>query len=196
MRSRRTRTKDGAAPRFFATPAAFRRWLAANHSEREALLVGFRTVASGRRSITWSEAVDEALCFGWVDGVRHRIDAASYTVRFTPRRAGSTWSAVNIARMTRLERDGRLAASGRAAFAARTERRSRTYSYERTTAASLAPDLDAVLRADTAAWDFHCAQAPSYQRKVVHWIMAAAGADTRARRLRQLLAAYGKGRRL
>jgi len=184
------------APRFFATPAAFRTWLAANHRARRELLVGFRTIGSGRRSITWSEAVDEALCFGWVDGVRRRIDAASYTVRFTPRRAGSTWSARNIARIGRLARDGRMAAAGRAAFAARTARRSRTYSYERASPAQLAPDLAALLQAEAAVWQFHCAQAPSYQRKVVHWIMAAAGADTRARRLQQLMVAYGKGRRL
>jgi uncharacterized protein YdeI (YjbR/CyaY-like superfamily) len=174
-------------PRFFATSAAFRSWLAANHGARTELLVGFRKVASRRRLFTWDEAVDEALCFGWVDGVRHRLDDASYTVRFTPRRAGSTWSAVNIARIARLEREGRMAEAGRAAFAARTERRSRAYSYERKVAAALASDLAAALRADAAAWTFHCAQAPSYQRKVVHWIMAAAAEETRLRRLRQLL---------
>ena len=183
-------------PRFFASPAAFRSWLTANHGRRDELLVGFRKVGTGRRSITWSEAVDEALCFGWVDGVRRRIDDASYTVRFTPRRAGSTWSAVNIAKMAQLERDGRLTAAGHAAFAARTERRSRTYSYERATAATLGKELEAQLRADAASWSFHCAQPPSYQRRVVHWIMAAAGEATRARRLQQLMAAYGKGRRL
>src|SRR5512144_2295095 len=117
-------------PTFFATPAAFRRWLERNHARAAELWVGFHKKASGRPSLTWPESVDEALCFGWIDGVRRSLDAASYVIRFTPRRPKSVWSAVNIRRVGRLRRLGRMRPAGLAAFRARTADRSRIYSFE------------------------------------------------------------------
>ena len=117
-------------PRFFATPADFRAWLARNHGRAGELLVGFHRRDSGRPSITWPQSVDEALCFGWIDGVRRRIDDRRYTIRFTPRRRGSIWSAVNIKRAQELQNLGRMAPAGLAAFEARRDDRSAIYSYE------------------------------------------------------------------
>jgi uncharacterized protein YdeI (YjbR/CyaY-like superfamily) len=183
-------------PRFFETPADFRAWLRRNHTKADELLVGFRKRASGAGGITWKESVDEALCFGWVDGVRRTLDAGAYTIRFTPRRAGSTWSAVNLARAAALEAEGRMQPAGRAALARRTAKRSRTYSYERARPAELDGALLRLLQAERALWAFHETQAPSYRRKVVHWIASAKSDATKARRLRQLMAAYAQGKRL
>jgi uncharacterized protein YdeI (YjbR/CyaY-like superfamily) len=183
-------------PRFFATPAAFRKWLAAHHGKADELLVGFRTRESGAPSITWPQAVDEALCFGWIDGVRQRLDAESYSIRFTPRRAGSTWSAVNIRRAEALREEGRLRAPGLRALAQRREKASRTYSYEQ----QAEPELDAALarsfRADRKAWNFFQSQAPSYRRKCIHWVMAARKSEIRQARLKRLIAAFSRGKRL
>src|SRR5882672_10898262 len=117
-------------PTYFATPAAFRKWLAANHAKKAELLVGFYKTSSGKPSITWPESVDAALCFGWIDGVRRSIDETSYTIRFTPRRSTSTWSAVNIKRVQHLKKTGLMHAAGLKAFAARSEKNSGIYSYE------------------------------------------------------------------
>jgi uncharacterized protein YdeI (YjbR/CyaY-like superfamily) len=116
------------APKFFATLDEWRGWLKTNHKKRDVLWVGFYKRASGEPSITWPEAVDGALCFGWIDGVRKSIDARSYMIRFTPRRSGSNWSAVNVKRVAELERRGWMSPAGRAAFAARSDEK--TYSYE------------------------------------------------------------------
>src|SRR5213082_2724961 len=117
-------------PRFFASPAAWRRWLAAHYERGGELWVGFYKRSTGRPSITWPESVDEALCFGWIDGLRKRVDDVSYTIRFTPRRTRSIWSAVNIKRAQELTRQGRMRPAGQQAFAARTENRSGIYAYE------------------------------------------------------------------
>ena len=130
-------------PRFFATPAALRKWLAVHHADADELLVGFRTRESGEPGITWPQAVDEALCFGWIDGVRHRLDADSYSIRFTPRRAGSTWSAVNIRRAEALREEGRLRAPGLQALEQRREKKSRTYSYEQDAEAAAGRGIEA-----------------------------------------------------
>ena len=183
-------------PTYFSTAQALRRWFAKNHRSADELLVGFHKTTTGTPSVTWPEAVDQALCFGWVDGVRKGVDAARYTVRFTPRRPGSTWSAKNIESMARLESEKRLTAAGRAAFEGRTEKKSRTYSYERAEAAALEPKLEKEFRAKHAAWSFFEAQAPSYRRKVVHWVLAAKADEARMRRLRRLIQAFAAGKRL
>ncbi|MFY9344796.1 MAG: DUF1801 domain-containing protein [Planctomycetota bacterium] len=192
----KARSLRANAATFFADPAAFRSWLGRHHATATAVLVGLRRVASDRSALTWADAVDQALCFGWIDGVRRRLDADRYTVRFTPRQPGSTWSARNITRLQRLAAAGEVMPAGHAAFAARTAAKSRTYSYERTQPAALAPALQRQLVAEPALARFHDAQAPSYRRKVVHWIMAAKADGTRRARLQRLLAAYRQGRRL
>lgn len=183
-------------PSFFATPADFRKWLAAHHGDVDELLVGFRTRESGEPSITWPQAVDEALCFGWIDGVRHRLDADSYSIRFTPRRAGSTWSAVNIRRAEALREEGRMRAPGRKALEQRSEAKSRTYSYEQDAEAALDAGLARTFKSSAKAWSFFQAQAPSYRRKCTHWVMGARKDEVRLARLQRLIAALAKGKRL
>lgn len=117
-------------PAFFATGAQFRDWLAANHTSAPELIVGYWKVGSGKPSMTWSESVDEALCFGWIDSVRHRLDDESYTIRFTPRRPGSIWSAVNVAKVESLIAQGLITPAGLAAYAGRRADRTAVYSYE------------------------------------------------------------------
>ena len=182
-------------PKFFESPAAFRAWLAKNHARAPELLVGFRKVGSGTPSLTWPQSVDEALCFGWIDGVRRRIDDGAYTIRFTPRRAGSTWSAVNLRRAAALAAEGRMRPAGRAAFEARSKARARSYSYERRDAPELEPALAEEFRATPKAWTFFQAQAPSWQRKVLHWIVGAKAAEVRRRRLRKIIDLCALGRR-
>ena len=183
-------------PTYFSTAQALRRWFAKNHRNADELLVGFHKTATGTPSVTWPEAVDQALCFGWVDGVRKRVDDERYTIRFTPRRPGSTWSAKNIESVARLQSEKRMMPAGRAACERRTEKKSRTYSYERAEAVALDPKLEKEFRAKHEAWKFFEAQAPSYRRKVVHWVMAAKADEVRLRRLRRLIQAFAAGKRL
>ena len=183
-------------PTYFETPAAFRAWLNKNHRTARELAVGFVKTGTGEPSITWPEAVDEALCFGWIDGVRHRVDEARYTVRFTPRKPGSRWSRVNIDRVSALEAAGRMKPAGLKAYEARSEARSRTYSYEQAEAPELDARLTKVLRANRDAWKFMSQQAPSYQRKVVHWVIGAKSDDVKLARLQKAIDAFARGRRL
>jgi uncharacterized protein YdeI (YjbR/CyaY-like superfamily) len=166
-------------PTFFATPADFRAWLERHHESHSELIVGFHKRGSGRPSITWPEAVDQALCFGWIDGVRRRIDDASYRIRFTPRKARSTWSAVNIRRMKELVEEGLVAPAGLAAFERRADDRSAIYSYEQRKAARLEPDQERRLRAD--------------ERAAIHWVTSAKKPETRERRLAQLIECAAAG---
>ena len=182
-------------PTYFATPEDFRAWLEKHHGSARELLVGLRKKSTGKPSITWPEAADQALCFGWIDGVRKRLSESSYTVRFSPRKPGSTWSAVNIARVAALEAEGLLRPAGRRAFAQRSAEKSRTYSYERSSAATLEPGLQAKFEANRKAWAFFEELAPSYQRKVIHWVMSAKQAETRLARLARLTEAFAAGRR-
>jgi uncharacterized protein YdeI (YjbR/CyaY-like superfamily) len=168
-------------PTYFATPADWRRWLEQNHATAGELLVGFHKRATGTPSITWPESVDEALCFGWIDGVRRSLGDASYTIRFTPRRVGSIWSANNIDRVAELERQGKMRPAGRAAFARRDEKRSRVYSYERATATLPA------FAGQAKAWTYYQAQPPWYRRVAAHWVTSAKREETRARRLATLI---------
>jgi uncharacterized protein YdeI (YjbR/CyaY-like superfamily) len=181
---------------FFATAADFRRWLARNAHRAGELVVGFRKVDSGLPSMTWPESVDEALCFGWIDGVRKRVDDTAYQIRFTPRRPGSTWSVVNIAKAERLVAEGRMQQAGLAAFARRLAEKSRVYSYEQDEAASLTAAEVRAFRRDKAAWRHFEAAPPGYRKTVLHWIGSARQPATRERRLAQLIAACAAGKRL
>jgi uncharacterized protein YdeI (YjbR/CyaY-like superfamily) len=183
-------------PCFFATPAAFRAWLDAYHASAGELWVGYYKKGSGQPSITWPESVDEALCFGWIDGVRKTIDAERYTIRFTPRRPRSIWSTVNIGRVTELTRQGRMHPAGLAAFAARQAARSGVYTYEQAEAARLAAADEQTFRANEAAWTFFEAQAPGYRRTAIRWVVNAKQEATRQRRLAALIADSARGRRL
>jgi len=179
----------------FRSAQEFRRWLAKNHGAVAALEVRCFKVQEAKRGLTYKEAVDEALCHGWIDGVRHSLDEVSFRVRFTPRQSKSTWSRVNLARVKELMAEGRMAEPGLAAYRGRDPARTGLYSFERE-----AMKLDAasakLFRADRAAWDFFRSQPPWYQRTAVFWVMSAKKEETRARRLRTLLACSGEGRRI
>jgi uncharacterized protein YdeI (YjbR/CyaY-like superfamily) len=181
-------------PTFFATPADFRAWLERHHESHSELIVGFHKRGTGRPTITWPEAVDQALCFGWIDGVRRRIDDTSYSIRFTPRKTRSTWSTVNIKRMKELVDEGLVAPAGLSAFERRTDDRSAIYSYEQRKAAKLEPDHERRLRADVRANAFFEAQPPSYRRAAIHWVTSAKKPETRERRLAQLIECSAAGR--
>ena len=183
-------------PVFFPTPAAFRRWLTRHASTASELLVGFYKVGSGRPSLTWSESVDEALCFGWIDGVRKRIDDVSYQIRFTPRRPDSNWSAINIAKAELLISQGRMLPPGLLAYSHRTDLRSNVYSYEQEASSAFTAQELAVFKAVPAAWQFFNATPPSYRRAVVHWVTSSKQPATRARRLSRLVASCAAGKRL
>ena len=182
-------------PTFFATPQDFRRWLERNHDKAGELLVGFWKKDSGKPSMTWPESVDEALSFGWIDGVRRRIDDQSYSIRFTPRRRGSIWSAVNIRRATELTKLGRMSPAGLRAFEARDEKKSAIYTYEKPPA-EFAPEDEKTFRANEKAWKFFTAQPPGYRRLAVGWVTSAKKEETRARRLAQLIDDSAHERRL
>ena len=155
---------EKVAPLFFARPNHFRAWLTRNHGRATELWVGYYRKDSGRPSITWPESVDEALCFGWIDGIRKKVDDESYKIRFTPRRSKSTWSAVNIARVAVLTRDGRMQPAGHAAFARREESNSARYSFENRESAKLGDADEREFRCDPAAWEFFQDQPGGYRR--------------------------------
>jgi uncharacterized protein YdeI (YjbR/CyaY-like superfamily) len=183
-------------PIFFATPAEFRKWLRKNHDKQSVLWVGYHRKATGRPSITWPESVDEALCVGWIDGIRKRWDADSYMIRFTPRKERSTWSAINIARIAELTRAGRMRPAGLAAFARRTDDRSEIYAYEQRANAKLDDAAEQRLRANAKAWTFFQAQPPSYRKLMAWWIISAKRPETREKRLVRLIEESAAGRRL
>jgi uncharacterized protein YdeI (YjbR/CyaY-like superfamily) len=174
-------------PTFFATPSEFRAWLEEHHATAKELLVGFHKKGSGKPSITWPEAVDEALCFGWIDSVRKRIDDTSYSNRFTPRTVRSTWSAVNIKRAEDLIERGRMRPAGRKAFKARTVDQSAVYSYEQRAKAKLGGEFERQFRSNTRAWEFFRAQPPGYRTTATYWVVSAKREETRRRRLATLI---------
>lgn len=182
-------------PTFFSTPAAFRKWLRLHHTTAKELWVGFHKKHSGRPSISWPESVDEALCVGWIDGIRKRIDEESYAIRFTPRRRGSIWSAVNIRRVAALTNEKRMQPAGLAAFAARRENRSGIYAYEQRSE-QLPEPFASVLRRNKAAWKFFQSQPPSYHKVIGWWVTSAKQDETRRKRLEKLIAASARGQRL
>lgn len=179
-------------PRFFATPEKFRAWLAANHARRLELLVGFYKKSSGRPSIDWPQSVDEALCYGWIDGIRRSLGEGGYTIRFTPRRPGSIWSSINIRRVAALKRAGRMQAAGLAAFARRSRDRSAVYAYEQRASATLAAPELREFKAHRAAWEYFSALAPSYRHKALYWVISSRKPETRRSRLERLIAMAAK----
>jgi uncharacterized protein YdeI (YjbR/CyaY-like superfamily) len=181
---------------FFPTPLHFRQWLEQNHAEAIELWVGYHRKDSGRPSITWPESVDEALCFGWIDGIRKRVDAFSYKIRFTPRRPKSYWSNINIARAKELRRAGRMSAAGLKAFERRTRERSGNYSYENRKKTELDQRAEQEIRKSPAAWKFFQLQTPFYRQVVTWWVMSAKKEETRARRLAKLIEYSARGKRL
>jgi uncharacterized protein YdeI (YjbR/CyaY-like superfamily) len=183
-------------PKFFPTPADFRAWLEAHHETKKELLVGFHKKGSGKPSITWPESVDEALCFGWIDGVRRTLGQTAYTIRFTPRRPTSTWSAVNVARVAELTKRRRMHPAGLRAFAARRPDRTGIYSFERKEMARLPKNQAKALSANRKAAAFFDAQPPWYRRTAIHWVLSAKRQETRDRRLSRLIADSAAGRRI
>ena len=181
-------------PRFFTKPELFRAWLEKHHEDTNELWVGFRKKGSGKTSITWPQAVDEALCFGWIDGVRKKLDDESYVNRFTPRTATSHWSLKNVRRVGELAADGRMHPAGTKAFERRSEHRTGLASYERTAEPTLDASLEKRFRADAAAWRWFGSQAAWYRRAAIHWVVSAKKEETRLRRLETLIASSKRGR--
>jgi uncharacterized protein YdeI (YjbR/CyaY-like superfamily) len=182
-------------PRFFKTSSDFRKWLAAYHAKETELWVGFYKKNSGKPSITWPESVNEALCFGWIDGIRKRIDDASYKIRFTPRKASSVWSTVNIRYAAELIRQRRMQPAGLKAFAARKEYRSGIYSYEQRSPELVEPYRGRLQR-NKAAWRFFQAQPAGYRKQMNWFVVSAKREETRLKRLDKLIEASAKGQRL
>jgi uncharacterized protein YdeI (YjbR/CyaY-like superfamily) len=181
-------------PLFFETPEQFAAWLEEHHESEGELLVGFYKKASGRPSITWQEAVEQALRFGWIDSVRRSLDEESYTNRFTPRRSGSNWSLVNVATVERLKAEGLMAPAGLRAYEARREDRTGVYSSERRQAAVLPEEFERRFRAVKAAWKWFSARPDGYRRTATHWVVSAKREETRRRRLQQLIDCSAEGR--
>ena len=181
--------------KFFKTPSDFRKWLATHHASETELWVGFYKKDSGKASINWPQSVDEALCFGWIDGIRKSIDDSSYKIRFTPRRQRSIWSAVNIKRVADLSQQRLMQEPGLKAFAARQEYRSGIYSYEQRSPELPAPYAKK-LKKNAAAWKFFQAQPPSYRKNVYWWVVSAKQEETRLKRLDKLIDDSAHGRRI
>lgn len=183
-------------PTFFATPDDFRRWLEEHHETASELWVGLWKKGTGKPSLTWDESVDEALSFGWIDGVRKSVDHEGYAIRFTPRKPGSIWSAKNSRRMEELIAAGRVQPAGMRAYEARDPERSALYSFDRRTEARFDPGLEARFRENPAAWEFFQAQPPGYRRTATHWVTSAKREETRSRRLDTLIEDSAAGRRI
>ncbi len=174
-------------PTFFAKPTEFRKWLARNHEREAELLVGYYKVASGKASMTWPESVDEALSYGWIDGVRKSIDAESYSIRFTPRRRGSFWSNKNIASVKRLIRDGRMKPAGLNAYKQRLGVKSGAYAFEQKGIAPFSAPLEKKFKANKKAWQFFNEQPPGYQKTMRHWVVTAKQGKTQLKRIERLI---------
>ena len=183
-------------PVFFASSDEWRAWLARHHATAPELLVGFYKRGTGRPSLTWPESVDQALCYGWIDGVRKSLGAESYTIRFTPRRPGSTWSKVNLRRVEELEALGLMQPAGRSAHAARTAAKSGIYAYEQRAAARLTPEQERAFKRNRKAWAYFQKEAPWYRRTATYWVVSAKREETRTKRLATLIADSAAGRRI
>lgn len=182
--------------RFFAKPEEFRRWLKTHHKSTRELWVGFYKKSSGRPSITWPESVDEALCVGWIDGLRKTIDEESYKIRFTPRQKTSNWSAVNIARVQDLTKLGRMRPAGLTAFKLRKEEKSGIYAYENRKSAALGEAAEKKFRSRPTAWEFFQNQPTSYRQTLIWWVATAKKEETRTKRLEKLIAQSEAGKRV
>lgn len=183
-------------PKFFATPKHFRSWLAKHHADTAELWVGFHKKDTGRPSITWPESVDEALCVGWIDGLRKSIDGNSYMIRFTPRKPDSIWSAVNTRRASELIAEGRMTAAGLRAFEGRDPKKTNLYSFEQRKAAQLDAALEQRFKANSGAWQFFQSQPEGYRRVAIFYVMSAKQEVTRARRLDTLIRDSAAGLRI
>jgi len=180
----------------FASPEEFRAWLEQHHETEKEVFVGYWKRATGKPSLTWSQAVDEALCYGWIDGVLRRVDDERHVQRFTPRKPAGNWSAVNIAKVERLRAEGRMRPAGEAAFARRREEKLGVYSYEQRHEAAFEPEQEERFRANAAAWRFWSACPPSYRTMATWWVVSAKRPETRERRLATLIEDSAAGRRL
>ena len=179
-------------PTFFSTPEKFRSWLEKNHDREEELLVGFYKKDSKKKSITYAEALDEALCYGWIDGVRRSFDETSYTIRFTPRKPKSIWSLVNVRHVERLTKAGRMAKPGLAAYARRDPKRTGIYAFENE-AREFSPEFEKKFRANKRAWEFFQTEPPSIRKVCIFWVMSAKKEETRIRRLEHLIESSANG---
>ncbi len=180
---------------YFESPAKLRRWFAKHHAAARELWIGFYKKATGRSSVTYHEALDEALAVGWIDGVRKSVDEDRYVIRFTPRKPGSYWSAVNTKRATELEKRGLMTKAGLDVFEARDPAKTKKYSFERK-AAALPPVLERTFKKNKPAWTFFEAQPPSYRKMITWFIVSAARDETRLARLSKVMDASAAGRRL
>ena len=181
-------------PVFFATPEEFGAWLEEHHETATELLVGFHKKGTGRPSISWPESVEQALRFGWIDGVRRSLGDESYTIRFTPRKPTSNWSLVNVAKVEELKQRGLMAPAGLRAYAARRPERTGVYSAERKEPAVLPAEFERLFKANSAAWEWFGDRAPGYRKTATHWVVSAKQEETRLRRLRQLIECSAEGR--
>jgi len=180
---------------FFEKPSDFYNWLQKNHDKQTELLVGFYKVGTGKPSMTWPESVDQALCFGWIDGVRKSVDAESYTIRFTPRKKDSIWSGININKVEALTKSGLMQPAGIAAFEKRKESKSRIYSFEQEKM-EFSSEFEKQFKSNKKAWDFFHSQAPSYIKTAIHVVMSPKNEPTRKKWLDQLIADSENGKRL
>jgi uncharacterized protein YdeI (YjbR/CyaY-like superfamily) len=181
-------------PVFFATPDEFGAWLEEQHETATELLVGFHKKGTGKPSITWPESVEQALRFGWIDGIRRSLGDESYTIRFTPRKRTSNWSLVNVAKVEELKERGLMAPAGLRAYEARRTERTGLYSFERREAAELPPEFEKRFRTATAAWKWFASRPAGYRRTATHWVISAKRDETRRRRLQQLIDCSAEGR--
>jgi len=182
-------------PTFFSRQEDFRKWLKKNHSKEKELLVGFYKVTSGIPSMSWSESVDQALCFGWIDGIRKSIDEKSYTIRFTPRKKDSIWSAINIKKVEELTKSKLMTPAGKKAYSYRTENKSKIYSHEKEPV-ELDPQYVKVFKKNKKAWNYFSTQAPSYKKVMIHWIMSAKQEKTRISRLEKTIVTSEEEKRM
>jgi len=179
-------------PIFFAKQSDFRKWLQKNHKRETELLVGFYKVGSGKPGMTWSQSVDEALCFGWIDGVRKSIDKDSYQIRFTQRKPTSIWSAINIKKVAELTKQGKMQPAGLVSFEKRTEQKSKIYTYENEEA-KFTQTFEKEFKANKKAWSYFQSLAPSYKKLSTHWVMRAKQDSTKTKRLSELIGDSEKG---
>jgi uncharacterized protein YdeI (YjbR/CyaY-like superfamily) len=186
---------DAMKPKFFSSPAEFRQWLKQNHDRASELMIGFHKKSSGKKSITYAEALDEALCFGWIDGVRKKLNETSYVQRFTPRKPRSIWSLINVRHVERLKKEGRMHPAGLEAYERRDPKRTGIYSFE-TEPHKLAPDYEKRFRQNKSAWKFFEEQAPYYKKLMIFRVMSGKKEETRLRRLEQLIESSAQGRRI
>lgn len=182
-------------PKFFSSPALFREWLEQNHDSKTELLLGFHKKTSGKKSVTYGEALDEALCYGWIDGVRKNLNETSYTIRFTPRKPRSIWSLVNVRHVERLTKEGRMRPPGIETYARRDPKRTGIYAFENRPR-EFSPEFEKAFRQNKTAWSFFEKQPPGYKRTIIFWVMGGKKEETRMKRFKKLVELSEQGLRL